>query len=313
MELLALRWVLLSTLLSTSASSSALREGDPKDPEEIEMDMAPDSFDDQYEGCEVKMWAKLQKVNLSEFDTNDNYANTWKRASAEWQERCGCPTQCPKLRQELAIAVLAYTARGGMYRKFNAATRQGGQNHQHYLNSYDFKTLHFVLTLALQDLWKSDPNECYKVFRGVKGIRFTTEEGQTVRFGQFTSASLKKEVAEKFGKDTVFVINTCYGAPIKQFSFFKYQDEILIPPFEVFEVIKISNANGSNQIELLSKEKKSNHNCELLKCQGRQWGRGHQEVGLGLSPGLALHSLGCSNCSWGGSGHRERDPIPAAL
>ncbi|XP_031468154.1 NAD(P)(+)--arginine ADP-ribosyltransferase 1-like, partial [Phasianus colchicus] len=233
----------------------------------VPMDMAPDSFDDQYLGCETKMWEEIEKVNLMEMEKNKDYADTWKRAAAEWQERCGSPTECPELRQELAIAVLAYSAADGMCEKFNAATRQGGQNHQHYLNSYDFKTLHFVLTLALQDLRKSNPNECYNVFHSVKGIHFTAEEGQTVRFGQFTSASLKKEVAEKFGKDTVFVINTCYGAPIKQFSFFKYQDEILIPPFEVFEVIKISNGNGSNQIELHSKEKKSNHNCELLKCQ----------------------------------------------
>ncbi|XP_031467966.1 NAD(P)(+)--arginine ADP-ribosyltransferase 1-like, partial [Phasianus colchicus] len=159
----------------------------------------------------------------------------------------------------------------------------------------------------------SNPNECYNVFRGVKGIRFTAKEGQTVRFGQFTSASLKKDAAEDFGKDTFFVINTCYGVPINPLSYFPDEQEVLIPPFEVFEVIKISHSNGNNQIELRYKEKKSNHNCELLKRQGRQCSWGHQEVGLGLSPELALPYLSCPRRVRGGSGHREHDPIPAAL
>uniref|UniRef100_A0A803XVS0 NAD(P)(+)--arginine ADP-ribosyltransferase n=1 Tax=Meleagris gallopavo TaxID=9103 RepID=A0A803XVS0_MELGA len=178
MELLALCWVLLAgTLLSTSGSSSALREGD-LNPITVPMGTAPHSFDDQYVGCE-----------------------------------------------EQAIAVLAYSAAGGMCEKFNAATRQGGLSHQHYLQSYRFKTLHFLLTQALQALRVSQPY-CYNVYRGVGGIRFTAQRGMAVRFGQFTSTSLRKEVAVKFGLDTFLVIKTCHGAPIKQFSFYPTEDEM---------------------------------------------------------------------------------------
>ncbi|XP_010704570.1 NAD(P)(+)--arginine ADP-ribosyltransferase 2-like [Meleagris gallopavo] len=313
MELLALCWVLLAgTLLSTSGSSSALREGD-LDPITVPMDMAPHSFDDQYEGCGHMMWGELQKVNYTEFTQNYVYANGWRKAAAVWQKSWGHLSHPPQLRREQAIAVLAYTAAGKLYQQLNAATRRGGRSHHTYLQSYHFKTLHFLLTQALQALRKSDPNECYNVYRGVGGIRFTAEKGRAVRFGQFTSTSLNKEVANQFGRDTFFEMKTCHGVPIKQLSFFEYEDEVLIPPFEVFEITNFSIVNGRNQIHLKSKEKKSNHNCELLKRLCGQWGQGHLEVGLGLSPGPALHSLGCSNCSWWGSGHREGDPIPAAL
>ncbi|XP_048806950.1 NAD(P)(+)--arginine ADP-ribosyltransferase 1-like [Lagopus muta] len=306
MELLALCWVLLAgTLLSTSATSSALHDGD-LDPIEIEMNMAPDSFDDQYVGCENQMKTKIQKVNRTEIKNNKDYANTWKKAAAEWQKICQNPNDCPKLKMDLAIAVVAYSAADGMCEKFNADTRQGGLSHQHYMQSYHFKTLHFLLTQALQALRKSNPkpDKCYNVYRGVQGIRFTAEKGKAVRFGQFTSASLDKNAAKEFGKDTFFEIQTCHGVSINPLSFFPSEEEVLIPPFEVFEVTKFSIVKGRNEIKLLSNDTKSNHNCELLNDQGGQWGRGHQEVGLGLSHGPPLPPLPCPKRARGGWGHR---------
>ncbi|POI18843.1 hypothetical protein CIB84_017413 [Bambusicola thoracicus] len=312
MELLTLCWVLLAgTLLSTSAASSALQEGDLT-PRTVLMDMAPKSFDDQYVGCAHVMWANLQKLRCTEFARNCVYAAGWRKAAAEWQRRWGYLGHPLQLRPEQTIALLAYSAAGNLYQQFNAATRQGGCSHQYYVHCYQFKTLHFLLTQALFALRASQPR-CYYVYRGVRGIRFMTRRGMSVRFGQFTSTSLRKEVAVKFGQDTFFVVQTCYGVPIKQFSIYPYEDEVLIPPFEVFEVTNFCAVNGRIQIYLRSKGKMSRHNCELLRCVGGQCGRGHQEVGLGLSPGQALHSLHCSNCSWWGSGHREGDPIPAAV
>lgn len=281
MELLALRWVLLAgTLLSTSATSSALRQRDLS-PITLQMDMALNSFDDQYNGCEDKMKARLPELNRREIAMNSIYAATWKKASAEWQQRCRRLSACPQLTQDQAIAVLAYTDDGGMSQQFNKATREGGRSRHHYLNSYHFKVLHFLLTQALQALQRSQPG-CHDVYRGVEGIHFTATIGTAVRFGQFTSTSLWKNVTKKFGQDTFFVVNTCYGVPIMNLSYFKNQSEVLIPPFEVFEVTDFTRINGKPQIQLRSKGKESNHNCELVK-----------EVGLGHSPGLALHSLPC--------------------
>ncbi|XP_021237659.1 NAD(P)(+)--arginine ADP-ribosyltransferase 2-like [Numida meleagris] len=313
MEHLALCWVLLAgTLLSTSATSSALHEPD-LGPTTVPMDMAPLSFDDQYEGCRHVMWAKQQKLRHLELAKNNVFASVWRKAAAEWQKRWGHLAHTPLLKREQAIAVLAYSAASNLYKQFNAATREGGRSHQHYLHSYPFKALHFLLTEALRALRKSQPHHCYHVYRGVRGIRFMAHIGKAVRFGQFTSSSLRKDVAEKFGWDTFFVMETCYGVPIKYFSFFPPVEEVLIPPFEVFQVTNIAFAYGRVLIHLCCTGRESRHNCELLKGQGGQQGRDHQEMGLGHSPGWALHSLHCSNCSWWRSGHREGDPVPVAL
>uniref|UniRef100_A0A8C2SZD2 NAD(P)(+)--arginine ADP-ribosyltransferase n=1 Tax=Coturnix japonica TaxID=93934 RepID=A0A8C2SZD2_COTJA len=307
MELLALRWVLLAgTLLSTSATSSTLQQGD-LGPIAVRMDMANESYDDQYNGCEDKMKARLPELNRTEIDTNKPYATTWKKASAEWQQRCRRLSDCPQLTQDQAIAVLAYSAAGGMCQQFNEATRQGGRSHKHYLNSYHFKVLHFLLTQALQALQRSQP-DCHNVYRGVRGINFTAEIGKAVRFGQFTSTSLWKNATKKFGNDTIFVVNTCYGVPIKKLSFFKEENEVLIPPFEVFKVTNFTRINGKPQIQLRSNGTLSRHNCELVKDQGGQWGQDHQEVGLGLSPGLWG---GCVGPRLWGSSNLQCCPNPA--
>ncbi|OXB58027.1 UNVERIFIED_CONTAM: hypothetical protein H355_012348 [Colinus virginianus] len=309
MEHLAPCWVLLAgSLLSALAASSEHH----LIPTQTAMDMAPGSFDDDYKGCVEQMRAKLPKLNCTEFTHNSVYAEGWRAAAAEWQQRWGKHRQPGQLRQDQAIALLAYTASSQLYKQFNKATLQGACSHQHYLNSYHFKALHFLLSTALTDLRRSDPNTCYQVYRGVRNISFTAKEGTTVRFGQFTSSSLKRYIANRFGNDTFFEITTCLGAPIKNFSSIPCEDEVLIPPFELFKVTKFKRDNSGNTIHLCSSGRQSGHTCELLKRLGGQRGRGQHQVGRGHSPGRALCSQHSSNHGWWGSGDREGDPIPAA-
>nr|NP_990444.2 NAD(P)(+)--arginine ADP-ribosyltransferase 1 precursor [Gallus gallus] len=308
MELLALRWVLLAgTLLSTSAASSALQEGDLGSITVI-MDMALNSFDDQYEGWAVM--GLITEVNVQSLPENA-YAVSWRKAAAEWQKRWE-PRSPMQLRQEQAIAVLAYSAASRMCTLFNEATRQGGRSHQDYVHSYHFKTLHFLLTQALFALRASQPR-CYYVYRGVRGIRFHDPKREVCAL-----RPVHLHLPKEGGHSEVWPGHPLCGedllwCPHQAVLLLPSEDEVLIPPFEVFEVINFSNDRGSVKIQLHSKGKMSRHNCELLKPQGGQWGRGHQEVGLGLSPGLALPVLPCSNCSCWGSGHRAGDPIPAAV
>ncbi|NXI75083.1 NRT2 ribosyltransferase, partial [Anseranas semipalmata] len=79
-------------------------------------------------------------------------------------------------------------------------------------------------TEALRALREAQGSRCHRVYRGTKGIRFTARRQQTVRFGQFTSSSLQKKVAQSFGQDTFFSVDTCYSIPIKEFSFYPHED-----------------------------------------------------------------------------------------
>ncbi|XP_035186665.1 GPI-linked NAD(P)(+)--arginine ADP-ribosyltransferase 1 isoform X3 [Oxyura jamaicensis] len=288
MEHLALGWVLLaSTLFSTSATGS---KRDLDAIKEVAMDMVLSSFDDQYQGCSRMMGKELEELNRTEF-TNPAYAEGWRGAVMEWRNRWGHAARPTVLQQEQAVAVLAYTAERGLYRQFNAAVREGGRSREHYLQSFPFKTLHFLLTKALHTLREAQGHGCHRAYRGIKGTRFTAQLQHTVRFGQFTSASLQKKVAQSFGQDTFFFLDTCYSVPIKNFSFYPGEDEVLIPPFEVFKVTNFTHGRDGNFIHLHSQAARSTYNCEFVK--GRSSPREPPHLWSLLLAATALAAMGC--------------------
>ncbi|XP_047371789.1 GPI-linked NAD(P)(+)--arginine ADP-ribosyltransferase 1 isoform X2 [Sciurus carolinensis] len=152
--------------------------------QETPLDMAPASFDDQYTGCAAAMTAALADLNHTEFQTNKVYADGWTLASNQWQERrvwgpvwglspTRLPPPPPGFRDEHVVALLAYTANSPLHKEFNAAVREAGRSRAHYLHHFSFKTLHFLLTEALQLLGRSQHSpRCHQVYRGVHGLRF---------------------------------------------------------------------------------------------------------------------------------------------
>ncbi|XP_074716734.1 erythroblast NAD(P)(+)--arginine ADP-ribosyltransferase-like [Strix uralensis] len=266
---LALGLVLLA---GTLAASSPPRRRDLDPLQEVALDMAPNSFDDQYRGCGRMMEEELEELNRTEFTCNRVYAEAWTLAAAEWRNRQGHVPQPPALRPEHAVALLAYTLQEPLYREFNAAVREAGRSREKYLGAFCFKTLHFLLTEALRVLRDAQPRRCHRVYRGVQGIRFSAQQHQSVRFGHFTSTSLQNKTSQLFGQDTIFLVETCYGARISNFSSFPGEEEVLIPPFESFEVTDIARDGNRALIQLRSQDARSTYNCELVKekrCQSR--------------------------------------------
>ncbi|XP_005380082.1 PREDICTED: GPI-linked NAD(P)(+)--arginine ADP-ribosyltransferase 1 isoform X2 [Chinchilla lanigera] len=247
--------------------------------QEIPLDMALASFDDQYAGCAAAMRAALPELNHTEFQANRVYADGWALASSQWQERQAWgpvwglsatrpPPAPPGFQDAHGVALLAYTANSPLHKEFNAAVREAGRSRAHYLQHFSFKTLHFLLTEALQLLGTGQrPPRCHQVYRGVHGLRFRPAgPGATVRLGGFASASLQNVAAQQFGQDTFFGIWTCLGAPIRGYSFFPGEEEVLIPPFETFQVINASRpAQGPTRIYLRALGKRSMFNCEYIK------------------------------------------------
>ncbi|KAM7129170.1 GPI-linked NAD(P)(+)--arginine ADP-ribosyltransferase 1 [Ciconia maguari] len=269
MEHLALGLVLLAGTLAAS-SPPRLQDLDPI--KEVALDMAPTSFDDQYRGCSRMMEEELEELNRTEFANNSVYAEAWTHAAAEWRRRQGHVPRLLGLRPEQAVALLAYTLHGPLYLAFNTAVREAGRSRREYLGAFHFKALHFLLTEALRALRDAQPRRCHRVYRGVQGIRFTARPRQSVRFGQFTSTSLRNESTLPFGRDTFFSVETCYGVPIKDFSFFPTEEEVLIPPFESFEVTDVARDGDRALIQLRSQDTLSTYNCELVtekRCKSR--------------------------------------------
>nr|XP_033806347.1 GPI-linked NAD(P)(+)--arginine ADP-ribosyltransferase 1 isoform X2 [Geotrypetes seraphini]XP_033806348.1 GPI-linked NAD(P)(+)--arginine ADP-ribosyltransferase 1 isoform X2 [Geotrypetes seraphini]XP_033806349.1 GPI-linked NAD(P)(+)--arginine ADP-ribosyltransferase 1 isoform X2 [Geotrypetes seraphini] len=234
-------------------------------PHESTLDMARASFDDQYVGCTDVMEAELGQLNQTEYTTNRDYAEAWEAARSQWEDRRKNFALPHGFKDEHAIAILTYTTNSPLHKEFNAAVREAGRSREYYLKNFRFKTLHFLLTKALQILDKETTPKCHRVYRGIRGIRFRSEEKKPVRFGQFTSSSLSNENALQFGQDTLFNIETCYGVNIKNFSFFPLEEEVLIPPFETFKVTNFTKLQNRTVINLHSIDVSSNYNCEFAK------------------------------------------------
>ncbi|NXR45824.1 NRT2 ribosyltransferase, partial [Hippolais icterina] len=222
----------------------------------VPLDMAKSSFDDQYLQCSDEMTKKLPELQKSEFEKNGVFKDGWEKAKKEWQK---WGSDSSHLTPDQAIALMAYSMRA-LYKEFNDATREAGSSSEKYQNKFHFKSLHFLLTRALQKLRR--PNDCKNVFRGMKDCQFTVTRGAEVRFGQFTSSSLSKAVAQRFGQDTMLKVRTCHGADIQEFSYYPGEEEVLILPFETFRVTDVSEKGNTMHIELKSTKNFSNYSCE---------------------------------------------------
>ncbi|XP_057243989.1 NAD(P)(+)--arginine ADP-ribosyltransferase 2-like [Malurus melanocephalus] len=228
--------------------------------EVVPMDMAPNAFDDRYQGCRDKMAAMLPVLKSVEFQQNSLFAPAWAQATAEWQNR-GSPVS-PLLFPDQAIAIMAYTMSTTFSEKFLDAVHEAGHSRQQYRDNFHFKTLHFLLTDALAKL---KDNQCRDVYRVGHNTRLEAQRGQRVRFGWFLWMSLSDAVPTEYESGTLLQVHTCHGVDIRKFSFNPRTQMVLTPPYEIFEVTQASQDGDKTQIQLRSTGTHSNYTCEWLR------------------------------------------------
>ncbi|NXP68367.1 NRT2 ribosyltransferase, partial [Chloropsis cyanopogon] len=227
----------------------------------VPLDMARDSFDDHYQGCSPSMTAAVPSLYYYEYYKNPVFTRGWAKADAEWRKRGSHVS--PLASPSQAVALMSYTMKY-LYREFNTAVRKAGRSRREYRDNFHFKMLHFLLTQAVVTLRHAQNRQCRHMFRGVRDVHFRARRGQSVRFGQFTSTSLSKEVIQHYGTDTVFEIYTCHGADIQDFAYDCNNLEVLIPPYETFKVTKVVQNGQKAQIWLRSTRTYSKQNCAWL-------------------------------------------------
>ncbi|XP_048476794.1 erythroblast NAD(P)(+)--arginine ADP-ribosyltransferase-like [Rhincodon typus] len=157
----------------------------------------------------------------------------WDKANSTLERNCVIPRG---LRREHLVAIRAYTHPSALFKAFNAATRQYGVSDDIYEQNFTFKSFHYLLSVALDKL----KGKRFQTYRGSENA-FWARKGKSVRFGQFASSSLDLMVAKRFmknvrGENTLFEIKTKLGVNVSQYSTIKDEDEVIIPPTEVFNV-----------------------------------------------------------------------------
>lgn len=258
-------WLLLSLCaLQTPAGSTEVAL-------KVDLDLTPGSFDDQYQGCSKQVMEELSHRDyfIEEIGNHKYYSRAWQNAHLTWLSQ---EDTCPEsMTTTHAVAILVYTSNHNVSSDFATAMAKAVGSPGQYQQSFHFKYLHYFLTTAIQLLRKERATKnsdlCYEVHHGMKNVKFEVRVGATIRFGQFLSASLLREETQESGSQTLFTIATCLGASLQDFSFRK---EVLIPPYEVFEVVSKSRNPKGELINLRSVGNLSTYNCQLLKASSRR-------------------------------------------
>ncbi|XP_015284253.1 PREDICTED: erythroblast NAD(P)(+)--arginine ADP-ribosyltransferase-like, partial [Gekko japonicus] len=224
------------------------------------LNLAYYALDDKYKGCVNAMKSNLTSLLKKELKTSQTYKATWEKALNEWRMNKDSKSLPQNITELAEVAILTYVSEAPkIYTEFNTATRTAGKGPREY-EAYPFKSLHFLLTWAAKAFQSTQP-KCISVYRGTN-VEFSVKK--MFRFGQFTSTSEDKEVASEFGKATFFRVSTCKGYSIREISKFKYEEEVLIPPYELFKVTSIKDTAKGKIIKAKSVGSCSNHNCAFV-------------------------------------------------
>ncbi|XP_038132898.1 erythroblast NAD(P)(+)--arginine ADP-ribosyltransferase-like [Cyprinodon tularosa] len=234
-------------------------EEDQSDP----LDMAEESVDDRYSTCVTKMEEKVKNIYFKNEAKNTLFGEVWKKA-----ENCAQRNLKEREKGDEALtkdhmqAICLYTAGGkeNFYKIFNNAVKT---MRNYYGSSFQFHSLHFWLTRAIQIL--KQPG-CHITYRRTK-TKFTGDVNKEIRFGTFTSSSNLSNLTN-FGKKTCFKIETCYGAFLKKYPKLKdHEKEWLIPPYEKFKITSKGKTEGlfdcENVYTLKSTGVLSNLDCSI--------------------------------------------------
>ncbi|XP_066109307.1 ecto-ADP-ribosyltransferase 4 isoform X1 [Saccopteryx bilineata] len=255
-------WLLRAQLLLLLLFSGLQR---PTAAIKINFDLAPDSFDDQYQGCSQQVMEELSQGDYiaEELEAHRSYLRVWNNAHFTWLNRAkALPTDMTIIH---AVAILVYTLNSDVRSNFTRAMASAARSPWQYKHSFPFKYLHYYLTSAIQLLRKGvamkNGSLCYEVHHEAD-FYLKAYKGATFRFGQFLPTSLLRKQGQKFGNQTLFTIYTCLGAPVEDFSLKK---EVLVPPYELFEVVNMSYHPSKNWMQLRSTGNQSTYNCQLLK------------------------------------------------
>ncbi|XP_037052888.1 T-cell ecto-ADP-ribosyltransferase 2-like [Peromyscus leucopus] len=256
--------------------------------ERSDLDMAPNAFDDQYEGCVEDMERKARQLLEEDFNMCKKFERLWKEAEVKWNETKKTMKYPKGFNDYHGTAVVAYT--GHTLNNFHTAVREFKKNP----SNFHYKAFHYYLTRALQ-LLRNQNRSCYTVYRGSKNKFHYSGEG-SVRFGHFGSSSFNRRVAYvDFGgaTGTLFTIKTCLGVNISGFSYKPKQMEVLIPVYEVYDSVTVEESSKWNEEITLESPKrgKSNFNCFYSSSTNKSHFSSSATLLLVVLPGLLVQLL----------------------
>ncbi|XP_076402776.1 ecto-ADP-ribosyltransferase 3 isoform X1 [Peromyscus maniculatus bairdii] len=227
------------------------------------LDMAENSFDDEYQKCSNRMEGKyVPQLFREEKASSDLLETVWDNAEILWEARKAKISPPMNFKDPYGITLLAFVTEAReqtpFYHDFTRAVKMAGQSRKDYIYNFPFKAFHFYLVRALQ-LLRRPCEDSYKdvVYLTSQDISFTFGGPNQARLGNFTLAYPAKPPTAN--QQPVLTIHTCFGVSVERFLDKANERVVLIPLSEVFHV---SRAGTGNDLILES----INKTCSYYEC-----------------------------------------------
>uniref|UniRef100_A0A4W5MSH3 NAD(P)(+)--arginine ADP-ribosyltransferase n=1 Tax=Hucho hucho TaxID=62062 RepID=A0A4W5MSH3_9TELE len=233
-------------------------------------DMAPDSIDDSYEGCRKNVLCEVTNNFLpKEKKKYRKFQCAWWEAMEFYDNH----EHNIELSNDHLRAIHVYVNPTEMiFKPLNEATTLG----KRYTTVYKYHSLYFLLSDALRILNKDPGKQCVETFHGT-WLAYEGIKDDIMRFGPFASSSTYEHVAKMIVDwKTCFKIATCFGASLAGVSQLNDEEEVLIPPYEVFKIAKVTknkvledkDKDDKSEFEIVyelesTKTTKSDLNCHI--------------------------------------------------
>ncbi|XP_077381460.1 T-cell ecto-ADP-ribosyltransferase 2 [Festucalex cinctus] len=209
------------------------------------LDMSPNAVDNLYEDCREETMAALIRSDVLQQELSQDVG-----FHAAWTDKCS--TLLPGGTKEHTAALLAFANGDQAFKKaFNDAVETMGFNDSTYEDHFNYKSLHFLLTDAM-NLVK--PKTCKNVYR-VSETHYQADKGARVRFGRFTTVQSDVSMREDVEGGVYFNITTCFFVNLEGFCGLT-EDVAILSPTEEFMVEDVKPGGDGDYIEIILKHSK---------------------------------------------------------
>ncbi|KAM4585330.1 ecto-ADP-ribosyltransferase 4-like [Odontesthes bonariensis] len=222
------------------------------------LDMATDSIDDMFDGCQSEAASVIDQFGVFEWHYNRNFSSAWA-----FVERFAKKPVHKHLKDDHAIALYMFTRVGYIQLDFNKAVKTG--KHKYTTAGFKFHYFYFYLTDAIQAL-HNNQTLCRTTYHRTRKQFDKNVINTNMRFGAFTWAVSRKQTLEFNGNVSCFEINTCFGADITYYSSTNQIGQVLIPTYEVFKITDVlTNDPWCSVVYKLQSTKmpRTDQNCKL--------------------------------------------------
>lgn len=200
-----------------------------------------------YDDCRSEATVVDDEASVQTWNTGTNYSEAWSKAEHKARE----PAHYYMTKRHSA-ALYIYTT--NILQPVKQVTAAGDRTGKQLRERSDTHPLYFDLSEAVQILRHSQVT-CFSTNYTTETLLNLNTSSKPVRFSTFILAPNGQYTTKNA---TCFEVHTCFGANITHYSALRQNDQVLIPPYELFKVTNIqTDAQRCNVVYRLE----SNLNC----------------------------------------------------